>query len=158
VSSGFVFAALLCAVAAIAEAVAAGRGIRARFRELRFPRWSIPPAIWPLVGILYYIMCFVVAYRLFEQEDGTARNVALGLLVTIMALNAAWNFFFFRARSVGRSFALSIPYSVLAVILLLVVWRVDRVAAIPIAIYLAYLVYANLWGWKLWRLNDSAPS
>jgi tryptophan-rich sensory protein len=151
--AALVFAAVLCAVAALAEAVAAGRGIRARFQELVFPRYSIPLAIWPIVGVLYYVMCFIVAYRLFDRGDGAARDTALALLVAVMGLNAAWNYFFFRARSVGRSFLISVPYSFLAVVLFAVVWRVDRVAAIPVAIYLAYLVYANLWGYKLWRLN-----
>lgn len=148
------YALLLCAVAALAEGVAAGRGIRGRFQELRFPRYSIPLAIWPIVGVFYYVMCFLVAYRLFAIGGATpGRDVSLVLLILVMALNAIWNAFFFRARSVRAAFLISIPYSVLAVTLFVLLLRVDGLAASALGLYLVYLIYANLWGYRLWRLN-----
>ncbi len=33
--------------------------------------------------------------------------------------------------------------------------RIDRVAAACLAPYLVYLVYANVWGYAIWKLNRS---
>lgn len=72
----------------------------------------------------------------------------------MLLINAAWNYFFFRSRNLLHCFLLSLPYSVIAVALfVLLAWKIDREAAWWILPYLPYLCYANVWGYRTWRLN-----
>ena len=74
-----------------------------------------------------------------------------------MFVNALWNLFFFRTRSLRHAFLIGVGYSAAALGLLLTLWRVDNVAASCFAPYVVYLFYANVWGYRIWRLNRYPP-
>ena len=146
----------LCVAGAALEGLAAGGGIRARFAELRLPRLSPPLAVWIVIGAGYYAMCFVILYRLLASPVGsdTARGLAVGLLCVLMLVNAGWGLLFFRLKNVRWSFFAFPPYVALAVALEATLLGTDRVAAVVLAPYLFYLIYATWWGYRLWRLNE----
>jgi translocator protein len=144
----------ICAVAAALEGVLAGRGIKQRFAELRMPRFSPPLAVWVVIGAAYYASCFVVLYRLLPLPPSRPRTAALALILAVLLANAFWNYLFFRRRSVRLSFMLSIPYSLAAVCLLVLLFELDSVAAWAFLPYVAYLIYANAWGFALLRANS----
>jgi tryptophan-rich sensory protein len=103
---------------------------------------------------LFYAVFFTVVYRLAARDgDDPLRGAALVLAFTVMAANALWNYVFFRAKSPFWSFAAFPPYTALVLILFACLIRLDSVAAGALVPYLAYLVYANAWGYALWRLN-----
>ena len=72
-----------------------------------------------------------------------------------MFINALWNYFFFRTRNLFHAYLLGLLYSAIAVSLfLLLLLRLDRLAAWCLLPYLLYLFcYANLWGYRIWKLN-----
>ena len=119
------------------------------------PPYSPPLALWAAIGLLYYAVCFVVAYRLLQGGADAARSAALAMLVALMTANAAWNYLFFRRGALGASAAMFIPYSVAAVVLLLVLTRLDAVASWSFLLYVAYLPYAAWWLFALRRTNPS---
>jgi tryptophan-rich sensory protein len=135
------------------EGILAGRGVRARFAELRLPRYSPPLPVWFAIGGLFYAVCFTVLYRLFRLPASGLRDVALGLIVGMMLVNAFWNFVFFRARKLFLSFFAFLPYGLMAVALFALTWKLDRVAAWSLLPYLVYLGYASAWGYALWSIN-----
>ena len=148
-----VLALVACVISAALEGVLAGRGVRQYFASLRQPGYALPLWSWYIVGGLYYVMCFVVLVRILGLEPGRTRNFALLLSAKLMAANAVWNYLFFRLRSPGAAFALSVPYSLIAVGLLVCLAGLDRLAAWVLLPYLVYLLYANAWGYRLWQLN-----
>jgi len=110
-------AALICTAFAGLEAAAAGAGANRFLRELRQPRWALPVPAWYALGLLYYAACFVILDS-FLRGHSFLRTWEPWLLAGIMALNAAWNFLFFRKRDLRKSFSITIFYSA-AVFLLL---------------------------------------
>lgn len=70
-----------------------------------------------------------------------------------MAANAAWNFSFFRIQDPFVSFLVLLPYNAVVVALLLGSLRVDRTATLALLPYAAYLLFADYWGYGVWRLN-----
>ena len=108
-----------------------------------------------VIGGLYYVMCFSILYRLFLLASSPGRTVAFGLIGAFMFLNALWNYFFFRTRNLFHAYVLGLPYSAIAISLfLLLLLRLDGVAAWCLLPYLLYLFfYANLWGYRIWKLN-----
>jgi len=149
---------LICAFAATLEGWAAGGGVKARLAQLRLPRFSPPFAVWIGIGLGYYVMCFFILWRLLATPlASSAGRLALALLGALMLANAAWGVFFFRRRNLRVSFLAFPPYMLLALALDAVLLSVDRLAALILLPYLAYLIYATWWGYRVWRLNECAP-
>jgi len=148
-----VFVALIvCLLAALFEAICAGTGVRQRMASLRSPSYSIPFERWIAIGAIYYAICFIILIRLLLLQPPRP-VLAFALLASVMILNALWNLFFFRARDLQQAFFLGIAYSAIAVALLIVLFKREAVAAICLAPYVAYLLYANVWGYRVWQLN-----
>jgi tryptophan-rich sensory protein len=151
---------VFCLVALGLEGFCAGGDIRQRLGELRTPPHVPPLWGWILIGIFYYVMCFAVLHRLFLIASAVPlRNDALVLMASLMLINANWNYFFFRNRNLFRAFLIGLPYSGIGVLLFVVlVFRLDRIAGWFLFPYLIYLFYANLWGYRTWKLNLPAQS
>jgi len=45
------------------EAIAAGKGAKATMRALKQPSWALPVVGWYVLGLLYYVVCWFVLYR-----------------------------------------------------------------------------------------------
>ena len=147
-------ALIICAAAAAAEGLLAGRGIRARFAELRQPPHSPSLTAWFVIGAGYYVICFVLLLRLLTSTlPSTAHRAAFFLLIALMATNAAWGWLFFRRKDLRASFLAFIPYSCIGAALAIVLLGIDRISAAILAPYLLYLGYAMWWSHRLWSLN-----
>ena len=145
----------VCALSIALEGIFAGGGIKKRLAELRVPRYVPPLWGWIVIGAFYYVICFVVLYRLFSMPATVAlRQWALVLLGGIMFINALWNYFFFRTRNLFHAFVIGFPYSVLAVVLFGVLLNLDLTAAWSFLPYLLYLFYAAVFGYRVWKLNQ----
>lgn len=132
----------------------AGPGVRQRFAQLRMPRLSPSLVVWSAIGIAYYLIYGVVLYRLLCMQPTGRRATALTLTLMVLLANAAWNYLFFRVQSLGKSLALSAAYSLGALVLLGLLTQLDRLAASVLSVYVAYLPYANWWGYAVWRANQ----
>ncbi len=150
------YATICCLAAVILEGVCAGGDIRSRLAELRKPRFVPPLWGWIAIAVVYYVICFGVLYRLFSLTSGTPfRTGAILLMVLLMLINAGWNWFFFRSRNLLHALLLGLCYTVLALMLTGLLLHIDGVAAACLAPYLLYLVYANVSGYVIWKLNRS---
>jgi len=149
----------ICTAAALLEAVLAGRGVKQRFAEFRLPSFSPPLGIWVGIGFFYYLVCFLILHRLLS--DGLSRrltSVAFALMLVVMLFNAAWNYLFFRRRSVRASFVALFPYAALILTLAGLLLGFDPIGAGILLPYLVYLTYVTWWTYRLWRINDSVDS
>ena len=143
----------ICAFSLVLEGVFSGRGIKQRLAELRAPRYS--PPLWGriIIAAFYYVICFTLLYLLFSLASTPLRNGALALLLGMMLANALWNYFFCRRRNLFIAYVMGFPYSLAALALFILLLRLDRTAAWWLLPYVLYLVYANAWGYLLWKLN-----
>jgi tryptophan-rich sensory protein len=158
-TSAAIFAVVICGLAALLEGGLAGGDVRAHFATLRLPRYSPPLWAWVVIGALYYVVCFIVLFRLFNLESrGRLWSVAMSLALLMLAINAIWNLLFFRLKSLRASVFALVPYSLVVLGLAFSLAALDRLAAWSLAPYIVYLVYANTWLYKLWRANDKAAS
>ena len=149
-----IYSLAICAVGAALEGLFAGRGVKQRLANLRQPSFAIPFWGWMIIGGFYYLVCFAVLYRLFLLPPAPARTAAFALLGTMMFINALWNYFFFRMRNLFHPYLLGVPYNAIAFSLfLLLLLRLDRVTAWCFLPYIIYLFYANIWGYRIWKLN-----
>lgn len=70
-----------------------------------------------------------------------------------MLINAIWNYFFFRTRNLFHAFVIGFPYGLIALVLFLLLLRLDRTSACYLLPYLLYLIYAGTLGYDLWKRN-----
>jgi tryptophan-rich sensory protein len=66
---------LVCLGAAALESAFAGGGVRRRFAELQLPSYSPPFALWIVIGVLYYALCFLLLWHLLSSAQPTARHI-----------------------------------------------------------------------------------
>ena len=145
---------LICAAAAVLEALLAGDGARQRLAQLRMPPYSPPFALWLVIGFLCYAMCFVILRHLLSIKLASVSLVfALVLIVVLLLANAFWSVLFFRWCNLRASFIALVPYAMLVGALVILLGRTYPLGATLLSFYGLYLIYATRWAFHLWRLN-----
>ncbi|MEM7417553.1 MAG: TspO/MBR family protein [Gemmatimonadota bacterium] len=139
-------------VLAFGEAILAGADAAEVYANIRLPRLSPPFWLWITIGVLYYAVCGIVMARLFAS-DHKLRHLALGVTLALMSINAGWGVLFFRETQFALAFFVSVPYALGASGLYGLLRRIDPVAARIFAPYLAYLAFATLWTYAVYRAN-----
>ncbi|MGE5322631.1 MAG: hypothetical protein ACM3SW_07205, partial [Actinomycetota bacterium] len=80
------------------------------------------------------------------------------ILVSVMALNAAWNFFFFRQKDFQKSFRVCAFYSALVLPLLFRLLPQKTIASWLLFAYAVYLPYGCLWTHRVWKMNPATTA
>ena len=146
----------ICIAAAALEGLLAGRGVKRRLERLRQPHRSPPLAVWVGIGLAYYVICFIVLSRLLPRPPSTPRSAALALMLLLLVGNALWNLVFFRLENLRASVAGLMAYAAVAVMLSVLLARLDPVSFWVFLPYLLYLPYATWWLLSMRRLNRGA--
>jgi tryptophan-rich sensory protein len=142
-----------CGLAAALEGLCAGRNVRSFFAALRFPRYAAPLWLWSLIGGLYYVIFFLIIFRLLRLPGSPLKTGTLVLIAVMMAANALTNYIIFRAQNLYASFLIGCFFPVLDLALIVCVAQLDKVAAFSLIPYLVYRVYGVWWGYALWKEN-----
>ncbi len=130
-----------------------GGGTARWYRRLEKPGFTPPAAVFPAVWTVLYALMAASAYRVWRREASPARNRALALWGTQLALNAGWTPLFFGAHRPGAALAdLGMLLAALAAYTR-ESSRVDRTAALLIAPYLAWASFAGVLNEEIVRRN-----
>jgi tryptophan-rich sensory protein len=150
----FAIAALICVLAAAVEGLCAGRDPMGQLKTLKQPSWSPPTAVWVVIGVAWYGICFTGLVRLlpFWPEQ----KLPVLLLAGLMLANAAANVPAFRMRRLDIAFYFFVPYWLLLGVFVWSACTLDRLTCTLFGIYAAYQPYAAAWGYHLWRMNRAA--
>lgn len=146
------------ALCAITGAIGAIASIDAKefYATLAQPAWAPPAAVFGPVWTLLY-MAMAVASWLVWRERGFARaRGALGLFIAQLVLNALWSWLFFAWHRGALAFADILVLWALIVATIVAFARIRRAAAWLLAPYLAWVTFAALLNYSVWRLNPLA--
>lgn len=145
----------LCLAVAVLEGFLTGDGVRIWYPRLRKPRWHVPMWVFITVGVLVYVVDGFVAYRALTAIPSVGdRTVVLTALVVVMVLNASWNYAFFEYRSTLVGFLGLLAFLGPLVVLQVLLFVYDAVAAWAHAPYLLWVLAYDLpLFYTLWRLN-----
>lgn len=139
---------LVFAVAAIGG-IATSSGPRGWYDDLDKAPWNPPAWVFgPAWTVLYVLMALAAWLVARTGLDDRAVRVALGLYLAHLALNLAWSWLFFAARSPGWALVDIALLAVLVLATIVAFWRVDRVAGWLLVPYLAWILFAaslNAW-------------
>jgi len=113
------------------------------------PGWVFAP-IWTA---LYCLMSYAF-FRILRLSPGTpGRTAAIVAFIAQIALNGSWAFAFFAAHSPALGVFVIIPLEALVFTTIILFARLDRIAAVCLWPYAAWVAVAIVLNVSLWILN-----
>jgi len=152
VLAGAVSLAVAFAVAALGG-LATSSGIDSWYAGLEKPGFNPPNAVFAPVWTTLYAAMAVAAWRVWGASHGVERSRAMTLYGAQLALNLLWSVLFFGLRQPAAAL---VDIAVLFALILLTArrfWRIDRVAGLLLAPYAAWVAFAAVLNFEIWRLN-----
>jgi translocator protein len=146
--AGFI---VVCLAVGMAAGFATQQSIDDWYVTLIKPSWNPPNWLFAPVWTVLYVMMAVAAWLVWKQPQDT--KGALILFFSQLALNFAWSFLFFGARSAWLGL-IGVAFLLTAVaITTIVFWRITRPAGLLFVPYLAWTAFAAFLNLTIWRLN-----
>jgi benzodiazapine receptor len=117
------------------------------------PSFNPPSWVFAPVWTVLYLVMGISGWLVWRRAGFGGAALPLAVFAVQLALNAAWSWIFFGQNRLGLALAeiLLLWTAILATTLLF--WRVSRTAAILLLPYLAWVAFAAVLNWRLWRLN-----
>lgn len=145
------------AAAFLAAAVGALGSAQAEsfYAQLSRPSWA-PPASWfsPVWSVLYLLMA-VAAWLVWREPTRSGARTPLLLFLVQLLFNALWSWLFFALRLGGLAFLDVVVLLALIGATLVSFWRVSRLAGALLVPYLAWVGFAGVLTWAVWRDNPT---
>lgn len=123
------------------------------YAGLAKPTWNPPNWIFGPVWTLLYTLMAVAAWRVWRKAGFKNAGPALALHAGQLLLNAAWSWLFFGLHRMDLAFAEILVLWAAILATALAFRRHDRVAAWLMAPYLAWVSFAAVLNFTLWRMN-----
>lgn len=136
--------------AAVGSLVPAG----AAYPQLRQPSWAPPAWLFGPVWSALFLMMGIAAALVWSAFGWRGARVALGLFVAQLAFNALWSLVFFGLGARGWAFAEILVLWSLILATLVAFWRRRPAAGALLVPYLAWVTFASVLNYAIWRLND----
>lgn len=155
IGGGWAAAGLLVWLALTFAAAAIGgqSGPGEWYAALHKPAWNPPNWLFGPVWTVLYTVMAVAAWLVWRRGGMRVQAVPLGLFLFQLALNAAWSWLFFGLHRPGLAFA-EIILLWLAILATALAFRPVSAAAFWLLIpYLAWVSFAAVLNFTLWRLN-----
>lgn len=134
--------------------IATMRGLSPWYAGLVKPAFTPPNAVFPIAWSLLYALMAWAFWRILRIRPGAeGRQAAIVLFSGQLALNALWSwaFFGFANPLAGLAVILALEVAILATLLAFL--RLDRLAGLLLAPYLAWVAYAGVLNGTIWWLN-----
>ena len=123
------------------------------YAGLAKPAWNPPGWLFGPVWTLLYAMMAVAAWRVWRRGGWARQKTALVLFVVQWALNALWTPLFFGLHRPGWALVEILVLLIAILATLRAFWRVDRPAGLLLLPYAAWVSFATVLNWTIWRLN-----
>lgn len=129
------------------------------YPTLNKPAFNPPNAVFGPTWTVLYILMAVAAWRVWRTGTGPgpgprpARRTALTLYGVQLALNLAWSLIFFGLRRPDLALAEIALLLAFVLATTALFWKADRPAGLMMIPYAAWVAFASLLNFEIWRLN-----
>jgi benzodiazapine receptor len=145
--------AVVAAVALVGSSVTLPK-IPTWYAGLAKPSFTPPNAAFGPVWTVLYVMMAVAVWRIgATTTTDAARKRVVAFFVVQLALNAIWSPVFFGLEAPSLGLAIIIMLLAALTATLAMFWRIDRVAGLLLAPYLAWVCYATALNAAIVALN-----
>lgn len=123
------------------------------YADLDKPAWTPPGWVFGPVWSVLYLMMAVAAWLVWRNSAGRERRLPLGLFAVQLVLNCLWSFLFFGLQN-PLAALIEIGLLWAAILATAVAFRPrSRLAAMLLVPYLAWVSFAAVLNFAIWRLN-----
>lgn len=147
------FAWLLASFAAAAIGGVASINAAGFYGQLIQPSWAPPAWLFGPVWSVLYVLMALAAWLVWRRQG--FQGAALKLFIVQLLFNALWTWLFFVWRLGAVAFIEIVLLWLLIAATIALFWRVQRVAAVLLLPYLAWVSFAAALNFTLWRLNPA---
>ena len=113
------------------------------YASLNKPSWTPPNWAFPVAWNILYAMMALSLWLLWDRTpESGARSSAIVLFCVQLALNAAWSPVFFGLHQTRFALAIIIVLAIAIAMTIVSAWRINKLAAILLVPYLAWVAYA----------------
>ncbi len=141
---------LLCFAAAGMGSALTNLSVETWYAALRKPSFNPPNWMFGPVWTALYLMMAIAAWLVWRRAGWDA---ALTLFFAQLALNVVWSGLFFGMRSPGAAFAEIVLLWFAILLTTLAFAAVSTAAAALMLPYLAWVAFAAVLNFSIWRLN-----
>ena len=123
------------------------------YRQLVRPGWAPPGWLFAPVWTVLYALMGVAAWLVWRVRGLRAARVALSLFVVQLVLNSLWTWLFFAWKQGALAFAEILVLWALIVSTTVAFWRARPLAGCLLIPYLAWVTFASVLTYTVWKLN-----
>lgn len=123
------------------------------YAQLVRPSWAPSASVFGPVWTLLYVLMALAAWTVWRIRGTSTAPRTLALYVAQLVVNALWSWLFFAMRSGAAAFVGVVLLFALVAACTAAFWRARRLAGVLLLPYLAWVGFACLLTWQVWRLN-----
>lgn len=123
------------------------------YAGLAKPTWNPTGWIFGLVWTVLYALMAVAAWRVWRHGGWARQKAALSLFIAQWALNTLWTPLFFGLHRPGWALAEILILLIAILATIRAFWRADQPAGLLLIPYAAWVAFATVLNWTIWRLN-----
>jgi tryptophan-rich sensory protein len=124
------------------------------YASLHKPLWNPPAWVFGPAWTLLYVLVAVAAWLVWRAGGWQKRRLPLGLFLLQWLLNALWTPLFFGLHRSDLAFTEIILLWLVLAATLWSFWQVRKAAGVLLVPYLAWVIFAAVLNFTLWRLNS----
>lgn len=134
--------ALCLGIGALGSIVTASE-IPTWYASLNKPAWTPPPAVFPVVWTILYVLMGIALWLLWQAAPSVQRGAALGWFALQLAFNAIWTPVFFGMHAPLTGLIVIVALLIAIAMTIWRAWPVSRAAAWLLVPYLVWVAYAT---------------
>ena len=117
------------------------------------PSWNPPNWIFGPVWSALYVCMAIAAWLVWRQNGFSGAAVPLTLFGVQLALNVLWSCLFFGLQNPGLAFLEVVVLWMAIAATMVLFWRRSVIAGTLFVPYLAWVTFASVLNFTIWRLN-----
>jgi benzodiazapine receptor len=123
------------------------------YSALAKPSWNPPNWLFGPVWSVLYLLMAISVWLVWRKEGLLGAIVPLIIFLLQLVLNAAWSWLFFGLHELGYAFVEIVALWVAIVVNIILFWRINPISGILLLPYLAWVTFASVLNYTIWRLN-----
>ena len=128
-------------------------GVRDWYPSLAKPIWNPPAWLFGPVWTALYICIAIAGFLVWRRTGFSGAKGTLTLFAMQLVLNAAWSWVFFGLHQPGWAFGEIVLLWVSILATMLAMFRVSPWSGVLFVPYLAWVTFAAVLNFTLWRMN-----
>lgn len=149
-----IFFILICEFAGIIGSAFTASSIGSWYRTLEKPSFSPPNWIFGPVWTLLYGLMGIAWYLVWQKrKENSFAQKASNIFIIHLFFNAIWSPIFFGAKMPGLALVDILIILAMIVLLIALFFRINKTAAILLLPYLAWVSFATVLNFQIWKLN-----